>query len=105
MFFSYLHEFLIDFVDDLEMSWEEGLQHGHGPALECLGEQSVVGVGEGAHADIPGLVPLETLDVHEETHQLRNADRGMCVVQLNCHLQVQISMFPKNVFFVKYNFF
>lgn len=46
---------LVDLVDDLQVSGQEGLQQLHGPALQSLGEDCVVGVGESALSEVPGL--------------------------------------------------
>ena len=42
----------------------------------------MVGVGKGSHTQIPGLVPFQFLHVHKQSHQFRNGQSGMSVVQL-----------------------
>lgn len=34
------------------------------------------------------LLPAELLQVHQDPHQLRNGQRRVGVIQLDCHLQV-----------------
>lgn len=46
-------------VDDLQVSGQQLLQKRHRPALQSLGEDSVVGVGEGAPGEVPGLAEEE----------------------------------------------
>jgi hypothetical protein len=48
-------------VDDHEVARKHALQQRHGPALQRLGQDGVVGVGEGVAADLPRLVPLHVL--------------------------------------------
>ncbi len=47
----------VDLVDDLQMSGQYFLEHGHGPPLQGLRQQGVVGVGKGLGAHVPGLFP------------------------------------------------
>ena len=73
-------------VDAGELEAEEILV----PGLERLGHDGVVGVGDGTGDDIPGLLPGEEIIVHQNAHQLGNAERGMRVVDVNGDLLVQI---------------
>lgn len=52
---TYIEVDLVDLVDDLQVSGQQGLQQLHRPALQSLGQDGVVGVGEGASGEIPGL--------------------------------------------------
>ena len=69
------------------MSGQDCLQHGDGPALQGLGQNGVVGVGARPVHQLERLVPRQTLKVNEDTHQLRDGQRGMGVIQLNGNLQ------------------
>ncbi len=53
--YTYIEVDLVDLVDDLQVSGQEGLQQLHRPALQSLGEDCVVGVGKGALSEVPGL--------------------------------------------------
>jgi hypothetical protein len=44
---------MVDFIDDLEVAWKDPLKQHGAPGFQCLGEQRVVGVGEGFLADAP----------------------------------------------------
>lgn len=46
---------LVDLVDDLQVSGQEGLQQLHRPTLQSLREDCVVGVGKSAPSEVPGL--------------------------------------------------
>lgn len=46
---------LVDFVDDLQVSWEQFLHQLDRPALQGFRENRVVGVGKGPCGDVPGL--------------------------------------------------
>lgn len=45
----------IDFVDDLEVPWQQGLEEVDRPAFQSLRQHSVIGVGAGLSADVPCL--------------------------------------------------
>ena len=74
---------LVDAVDDLQMPRQHALEQRHRPALERLGQQRVVGVGEGADGDPPGLVPRQPVHVDQDAHQLGDGDARMRVVELD----------------------
>lgn len=50
-----LHVAAVDFVDDLEMSGQQGLEEVDRPAFQSLRQHSVVGVGAGPNTDVPCL--------------------------------------------------
>ena len=77
----------VDLVDDLEVTGEEVLNHGYRPALQGLGQESVVGVGEGLGACVPRLVPWQLLHVKQESHQLWDGQCRVGVIQLDSTLQ------------------
>lgn len=52
---SYVKVALVDLVDDLQVSRQQALQQVHGPALQSFRQDGVVGVGEGAPGQVPGL--------------------------------------------------
>ena len=76
----------VDLVDDLKVAGKNALQHVDGPAFQGLREQGVVGVGKGLRDDAPGLLPLELLLVHEDSHELGDAEGRVGVVKLDSHL-------------------
>ncbi len=51
----------IDFVDDLEMTRKDGLQHADWPPLKGFRQNGVVGVGTSAGSDIPSLILSRTV--------------------------------------------
>lgn len=52
---SYIQVFLVDVVDDYQMSWEQLLEHEHWPTFQRLRKNRVVGVGTGPTGDVPRL--------------------------------------------------
>ena len=78
---------MVDKVNDLQVTRENTLQHGHWPSFQSLWEHRVIRVGEGFDGDVPGLVPREPLNVHKDPQQLRNSHGGVSIIQLNGHLQ------------------
>lgn len=86
LFLDLLQEQEVDVVDDLHVPGQNVLQHGARPALERLRQHRVVCVGARALGNVPGLVPRQTLHVHQDAHQLGHGQRRMRVVQLDGHL-------------------
>ena len=58
-------------------------------SLQRLGQQGVVGVGEGRAGDLPGLVPVHAVLVDQQAHQLGHGDRRVGVVELDGELLVE----------------
>lgn len=59
------------------------------PLFQCLGKQRVIGVGKGLAGDRPGLVPWHVVLVHQQAHQLGDADGRMGVVELDGEFLVE----------------
>ena len=51
----------------------------------------MVGVGEHTVADVPGLVPLESFLIDEDSHQLGDGDGRMGIVQLDGNLVSELA--------------
>ena len=51
----------IDFVDNLELPWQQIFEPCHRPLLEGLGQQCVIGVRQGVLCDIPGARPTQVV--------------------------------------------
>ncbi len=79
----------VDQIDDLHVARQQPLHQRHRPALQRLGQQRVVGVGEDRLRDLPGLVPIEPVEIDQDAHQLGDGDRGMRVVELDRHVVAQ----------------
>ncbi len=78
-------------VDDLQVTGQESAQAAHGPSLQGLLHERVVGVGARAHRDVPRLLPGQALVVDQDTHELRDGERRMRVVELNGHLVREVA--------------
>lgn len=52
---SDLHVAPVDFIDDLEVPGQQGLEQVNRPAFQSLRQHSVVGVGTCLHTDVPCL--------------------------------------------------
>ena len=59
------------------------LEEADRPGLQGLGHQRVVGVGQGAHGQVPRLVPAQPGLVEQDPHQLGDGQRGVGVVELD----------------------
>ena len=73
----------IDVVDDLHVSGEKSLNQRHGPFLQRLGQDGMVGISKRRSHNLPCNIPLEIFDIDEDTLQLDDGERGMGIVQLN----------------------
>ena len=73
----------VDQVDDLHVSREQALHERHRPLLEGLRQQRVVRVVEHRPRDLPRGVPRHAVHVHEQAHELGDADHRMRVVELD----------------------
>ena len=71
---------IIDLIDDLQVSRQNDAQTTNGPSLQCLGQQSVIGVRAGSGREVPRLVPREALGVDQDAHELGYGQRRMRVV-------------------------
>ena len=54
-----IEEAAVDFINDLQLPRQHHLEPPQGPCLERLGQERVIGVGEGAAGEIPCKVPAE----------------------------------------------
>lgn len=106
----YVQVSLVDLVDDQEMSRQQLLEQEHGPPLQRLWENRVVGVGARLTGDVPRLntntrsglscggkvplqpargsrlVPVQTLHIHQDPHQFWDGQSRVGVVQLDRRL-------------------
>src|SRR5262249_25934227 len=58
----------VDFIDDLQMPWQDVLKESDRPLLQCLGQQGVVRVSQRSLGDVPRLLPGEIIFVNEHPH-------------------------------------
>ena len=77
-----VEEAAVDLVDDLQVAGKRFAEHVQRPCLQRFRQQRVVGVAEGGHGDLPGLVPAEPTFVDEQPHQLGDADGRVSIVEL-----------------------
>ena len=73
----------VEQVNDLHVARQQPLHELHRPGLERLGQQRVVGVGDAGERDLPGLVPVQAVDVDQQAHQLDDDDGRVGVVELD----------------------
>ena len=81
-----LKKSLVDLIDDFQVPGEHGLEVLHGPLFECLGENGVVGVSQGAASQVPGGVKVQARLVQQDPHQFGHRHGGVGIVELNGHL-------------------
>ncbi|MNO95887.1 hypothetical protein D3C76_875410 [compost metagenome] len=73
----------VDQVDDLHVPGQHALHQRHRPRLERLGQQGVVGVGQGPDRHFPGFVPGDLVLIDQQPHQLGHGNRGVGIVELD----------------------
>ena len=78
-----VEEAAIDLVDDLQVPGQSDLEEVDRPRLQRLGQQRVVGVGEGPDGQVPCLVPAEPGLIEQDPHQLGDGQRRVGVVELD----------------------
>src|SRR5882762_2179799 len=81
--FDRLQKIAVDQIDDLQMPRQQALEHRHGPRLERLRQQRVIGVRKHSGRDLPAFGPRQAVLVDQQAHELRNRHRRVRVVQLN----------------------
>ena len=79
-----------DLLQDLPDTGQQRLKQLLGPDLQRLGQHRMVGVGDAVGGDVPRLVPVHTGVVHQNTHQLRDHQRGVGVVDLDDVLLMEV---------------
>lgn len=83
------HESPVDVVDDLNVSRKEVAEHLDGPLLHSFRKNGVVGVRDALGGDVPRLIVFQSLHINQESHELRNGDGGVSIVQLEAVLRDQ----------------
>ena len=73
----------VDLEDDLELARNQKFHPVDRPALERLGKERVVGVGERRARDVPGFIPAEMRFVEQDAHEFRHGEARMGVVELD----------------------
>ena len=73
----------VDPVDDFEMARQHARDQIDRPALQRLGQQRVVGIGERADGRLPRHVPRQRVDIDQEPHHFGDCDARMRVVELD----------------------
>ena len=81
-----VQEAAVDLLDNLVNTRKQAGEEVDRPFLESLCHDCVVRVRAGACRDVPRLVPAIAVDVHEETHKLRDRDGRVCIVELESRM-------------------
>ena len=85
---------MVDLENDLQVAREDLLHQRDGPLLERLGQQSMVGIRDGAPREIPRAIPRKILLVDEDPHQLGHRERRVRVVELDRDLVGEVVDLP-----------
>lgn len=78
-----LEEEHVNVVDDLQMARQQVLDQTDRPLLQRLRQDGVVGIAKCVRHDVPGLIPVETFEIDQNTLQLHHSERRMSVIELN----------------------
>ncbi len=76
----------VDLVNNVEEPRQQAPEHRYRPHLESFRQQRVIGVGHRAVRDLPGLVPLEVVFIHQQAHQFGDGNGRVRIVQLEAVL-------------------
>mmetsp|Transcript_11818 Transcript_11818/g.26011 ORF Transcript_11818/g.26011 Transcript_11818/m.26011 type:complete len:226 (-) Transcript_11818:1085-1762(-) len=76
----------IDMINNLQVPRQHALQHLHRPLFQGLWHDRVVGVVQALPGEVPCFVPVQLLNIHQQSHHLGHCDGGMGVVHLHRHL-------------------
>jgi len=77
-------------VNDLHVPRQYAAHQRHRPPFQCFGQYGVVSVSAGLDGDLPSGLPRQTFDVHEDSHQLRDGECRVGIVQLQSHFVREI---------------
>ena len=80
----------VDLADDGVDSREDLLNEALIPLLERLSHNGVVGVSEGVGNDVPSLLPAVAALVEEYSHQLRDSEGRVSIVDVDSNLLVEV---------------
>ena len=72
-----------DIIDYLQVPRKQVLHQRDGPLLESFWKDGMVGKEECVGDDIPGLVPRNLFLINENTHEFRNSESRVGIVELN----------------------
>ena len=73
------------FINYLYMPWKHFFEQADRPLLKCFWKNCMIGIAECADADVPGLIPDQLFLVNQDTHQFRNSQGRVRIVELNCN--------------------
>ncbi len=85
-----LAESPVDLLHDLVDTRQKLGEQLDGPLLQGLSHDGMVGVSAGLDGDVPSLIPLQVVVVHEDTHQLGHSHSRVGVVHLESHLLIEM---------------
>ena len=77
---------MINFVDDFQMPGQQVLEEADWPFFQCFRKKGVAGIGECLLSDVPGLIPGEMTLINEDSHQFRDGDNRMGIIELDNNL-------------------
>ena len=74
---------VVDGEDDLKVPWQKRPQDVKWPYFQGFRKECVAGVVEGLLGDVPCVIPAQAVLIEEKSHELRNGDDGVWVVELD----------------------
>ena len=80
----------VDLVNNHVDARQERAEHVNAPRLKCLGHDRVVRIADRVARDRPRILPSQLLLIDEDAHELRHAERGMRVVDVNADLLAEV---------------
>jgi hypothetical protein len=80
----------VDLIDDLHMPRQQPFHEADRPGLQRLGQQRVVGVGDGRPRQLQRGPQHELMLVHQDPHQLGHSQSRVRVIELHRHRLRQV---------------
>ena len=85
-----LQETAVDLLDDLVNTRKQLREQIDRPFFQRLCHNRMVGIGTGLCGHFPCLLPGQAFHINEQPHQLRNGNRRMRIIHLDCHLLIKL---------------
>ena len=80
------NETAIDLFDDLINTWQQFRDHGDRPFFKGFRKYGVIGEADGFNGHVPGGIPIVMFFIDEDTHQFRNTECRMGIIDMDTNL-------------------
>ena len=85
-----LEEVIVNLENNLQMARQDFPQHIDRPGLQRFAHQRMVGIGEDLTGHLEGFIPAKFVLIDQQTHQLRDRQHRVGVIEVNGDFRRQI---------------